>query len=368
MRLRAAEHGMRSQPLLRFLHWLYRAEPVFSRAGQIYPIAVFPASLETTIDNLLAQPLDRAIPDDDLVQSAEFRELLARAGRRLNDLPTFTMRALAVAPDAIRLHCGMGSYFRMLDTCDALEFEALSQASQLTGNDEDAFGRFADLLPLRRELHRRVARPVRDGAHRSAALGISVLVAFRHGDGFGLILRRRSAQVATGAGLLHLVPTFMFQPMTADVAAEFSIRHNIFREYLEELFGLPDAGGTQKAIYSDPRLIFLHDLLTRGEAALQLTGIAVGLLNLRVEICTLLLIRSEAWHTRHLGAQRQPADALRFSDEVADPAGEAFIPIAFDGAMSDDELLHRAGVTADRTVPGGAGAFWLGIDRLRAVL
>ncbi|HKD76482.1 MAG TPA: hypothetical protein VKB76_13350, partial [Ktedonobacterales bacterium] len=163
--------------------------------------------------------------------------------------------------------------------------------------------------------------------------------------------------------------SFMFQPATAHVTQEFSIRHNIEREYLEELFSLPESAGDEKDwryFYDDARLHYLRDLLARGDAELRLTGISVSLLSLRPDICALLLIRSEDWHRRHIGDPPTPHDAIHLNLEyTAGDSAASSSALFFDLADDDAALIRRGGITADQVVPAGAGAFWLGVDALR---
>ena len=201
------------------------------------------------------------------------------------------------------------------------------------------------------------------------ALAISVLVAYQHDGKTELLLRRRSMSVATHPGMLHVVPSFMFQPTTPQVAEEFTLTHHIFREYLEELFSRPEAAHDEtdwRYFYADPRLLYLRELLASGGAELHLTGIEVPLLNLRQEICAVLLIRSEEWYERHIHHPRAPQDALRINPEYAQDSGAT--PVLFDAAASDSDMLQRGNVTSDRIAPAGAGAFWLGIDLLRRII
>ena len=47
--------------------------------------------------------------------------------------------------------------------------------------------------------------------------------------------------------------------------------------------------------YEDPNLKYLIDLENKGDARFFFTGVALNLLNLRPEICTLLLITNDEW-------------------------------------------------------------------------
>lgn len=377
--LRKAQESFRDGRIFRFLQWKYQGEQILERCGYTYPVAIYqaPEIQKGDIDSILGS-LHRNIPldDDFVVFDAKYRSLVSSLELLLEspilDRLTYTMRAL-VTDGKLRLECELGSYFRALDTCDTLEWEILSNATQLAGEDESAFRAFDAKLPLRRNLHDTVTNPVADGTGRSAAIGISTLIAFNDGSRFQLLIRRRSRRgVAVHAGLLHVIPSFMFQPATVNIPEEFSVQHNIFREYLEELFSRPepeDTEGDYRYFYGDPRLKYLRALISAGEARLLLTGVAVNLLNLRPEICTLLLIRSPEWYEK---GSDDPTLQWHFNEEFANILNLPNRPEELVGrvplSQKDIELLQSGFVYPSRTVPAGAAAFWLGIDTLRSIL
>ncbi len=149
--------------------------------------------------------------------------------------PVFAMQRLHTGP-GLRLDCRPGWYFDSLATCERPEIE----------------GRHARIVPpVRRSL---------DGAGRTAAVGISTVVAWPSDSGWlALAAPMRARAVAGRGGLLHVAPSGMFAP-------PYSVIANVRRE-LEEELGLPlDA------------------------ARLRLAGIAIHRLNQRPEICTLLTL------------------------------------------------------------------------------
>jgi hypothetical protein len=156
-----------------------------------------------------------------------------------------------VTKGTLRIDCGIGTYFDALDSCDSLEWEILSHTPGLKRSDERAFRRFDLGLQHRRDLHYLVQDPIRSGAYRSVAVAVSTLVAYETSDSIRLMIKHRSSRgVAVHSDLTHVIPSFMFQPATGDLLREYSIRHNIYREYLEELFDRPEPEpGALSAIY-----------------------------------------------------------------------------------------------------------------------
>jgi hypothetical protein len=228
--------------LYRFLRWKYQDEPILERGQHVYPVAAY-AAPEAQIrrpDSILLtfQP---ETEDEGLVADATYRTMRQEAGSKLEDLPTFTMQELLIQPTQLGITCAVGTYFQALDTCDALEWELLSQITTLRGSDESAYRQFDRQLSLRWALHSQVAHPVRLGAYRSAALAVSALLVYTREGRLHLVLQRRPASsAAVHANQWHVIPSGMFQPFTRYLMEEFSLIHTIYREYLEELFDYPE--------------------------------------------------------------------------------------------------------------------------------
>jgi len=154
---------------------------------------------------------------------------------------------------------------------------------------------------------------------------------------------------------------------------EFSIRHNIRREFAEELFRLEAPKADEPIWFEQTAPVRdLDRMLAAGEAELWVTGVVVNVLTLRPEICALLLIADERWYSRSV----DPASGarLRVNAEFATPEELSRVPadqpgpgknVRFSPEMSDDELLARSFMSPNNSVPVGAAAFWLGIDVLR---
>ncbi len=148
----------------------------------------------------------------------------------------YAMRRLRTGP-WLRLDCRTGWYFDSLNTCERLELE----------------GRFRRCPPP--------ARRSLDGSVRTAAIGISTVVAWREGGSWRALAAPMQARaMRERAGLLHVVPSGMFSP-------PYSVIQNVRRELREEL-----------GVDLEPRRLLL-------------AGVALNALNQRPEICTLLLLR-----------------------------------------------------------------------------
>src|SRR5690606_24732133 len=141
------------------------------------------------------------------------------------------------------------------------------------------------------------AHSLKDGRGRSPAIGGVCLVVFKGAAGYQAIISRRTPSHATRPDSYHLVPAFIFQPMSDEMRdGEWSIEHHFYREWLEELFGMRESDSMD--FYQHPALLDLKRMQAAQEAGLYLTGIAYNLLTLRPEICMLLLIHDEGWWQR----------------------------------------------------------------------
>ncbi|MCF6159615.1 MAG: hypothetical protein E3K32_13835 [wastewater metagenome] len=373
-RVLKAQNALGNQNLMQFLKWKYTDEHILERCGEIYPVVVFPAP-----DNQIQSPdsvllsLERNKPGDSALWSgdAKYRELQYLLVGSIQDRLTFTMKQLVTGPQ-LGLKCELGTYFKSLDTCDSLGWEILNEAIRLIGSDVKTFKKFDKQLLLRSLVHKQVRNPVYSGNYRSAAIGISTLIAYKEKDNFFLWLKKRSPKGAVGASLFHVIPSCMFQPVTLYLDEEFSVTHNVYREYLEEIFNKPELEEHEsdwRYFYADARMKYLQHLIDTNEAKLYLSGVAVNLLNLRPEICTVLLIRSEEWYKKYTQHSFNE-ERFHFNGEWAELSTEN--PDLTCGRIpyktTDEEIMKNVPLQVSNMIPSGAAAFWLGIDVLRQVL
>lgn len=375
--IRQAQKSRENPLLYEFLKWKYEDYPVLERCGNIYPVVVFPAPKHQRYDlnSVLVDPLMKRNgpkPESFVSRDLSFRVLKERAGIPIENRLTYTMVQLNTQ-DTLQLSCALGYYYDTLDTCQSLEWEILSCCDKLNMHDKDSFNRFDSQLELRKALHGKVDNPIIDGSSRSAAIGISTLVAYNDNGEIKLWLKRRSKRgVAVHSGFVHVIPSFMFQPVTMEVDKEFKIPHNIFREYLEEIFDKHEPRMGEEEVhnyfYTDPRLEYLHILLGRQEAELLFTGIAIDLLNLRPEICTILWIKTSDWfnhHSRSANNNRFKVNLEFMGGYDEQDASQWVTPVSF--SHSDSEILQNEYLLPSHITPPGAAAFWLGLEQLREI-
>jgi len=335
-----------------YLARLYQRQP-FVRHGMAHPVTVFYPSESQThdVDSLLDPWLPTPEERDFAVYDYSYLHDLQNSKPGLYNGSTFTLKRIRQNP--LKLRGQIGGYYDMLATCAALERELRDAAE--TG-----------LLraPARATYHRYVAPQdaLLHGDKRSAAIGIGTLTVFNDGKTYRAILARRSDATAFDSNMFHVLPAMMFQPTTADFAdpREWSVKHQILREVLEELFGLPEVihPGRWDFFYDHPALQYLLRLLESGKALLYTTGIILNLLTLRPEISTLLLIHDPAWYAR-VSAADSDMPFVTADETLGDSVVMA--PIA-----TDEDFLSYFPPDLHLSMPAQATAtLWLGIDQAR---
>lgn len=331
---------------------LYQCQP-FVRRGITHPVVVLHPSDSQVydIDSLLDPWLPAPETRDFAVYDYSYLQDLQNSKPALYNGATFTLKRIQKNP--LKLRGQTGHYFDMLATCAAFEREL---------DDAAAAGMLR--TPARATYHRQAtpADALIYGDGRSAAIGIGALTVFNDGHEYRAILARRSQATAFDSNMFHVLPAMMFGPTTNDFSdqREWSVKHQILREVLEELFGMPEEFSPQRwdFFYDHPALQYLLNLLERGKAQLCATGIILNLLTLRPEISALLLIHDPAWYARVAAADSDMPFVT--ADETLSGS------VVMASISSDDGFLSRFPPNLHLSMPAQATAtMWLGIDRAR---
>ncbi len=355
-KFRHAKLGRQSPLLADVLSELY---PTFERpwADRRYPVILFrvPESQITKPESILGSLADEVVvPDRSLRQAGdEYLDDLRTVGHSLiTNNGTYVLKAMN-ANEIVNLDCAHGTYFDALATCDLLEWELLSTLGKTKAR---SVASVVNQLKWRSYVHYLSHEPTTCPIGRSAAIAVSTTILFRRTNDYAVLVQRRSDKgVAVHGDFLHVAPSFMFQPVVGEWTKEYSVVHNIYREYLEELFSVKEASVAPSVMavdyfYGNPNLKFLRSLIDAGDAVLLLTGLAVNLLNLRPEICTLLHISSPKWYEKHSrgidGLSRlQLNEEFQATDLGAKPLG----------------WVKKGCPLPEETVPPGAAAMYLAV-------
>lgn len=366
--LGVATLGRNHPRLFEVLKTLYDNHDFLGFGGINFPVIriPLPASQIVQPESILGSLSSdrRAHVDHDLSDAGkQYLKLLSEVGRPLMDLPTYCLKSL-VFGDELKVNCVLGNYFDALVSCDILEWEVLTEIVRLKATS-DLTDFIERNLKLRTYVHQlsKFEDPVLTSRGRSAALSISTLVVFNRGDEYCVLIGERSnSGVAVHGDLYHVAPSGMFQPTVGDFAGEFSILHSFFREYMEELFGLAEAQTPPAAIshdyfYDDANLRFLREMIAANEAQMFLTGFVVNALNLRPEICTMLVIRTPEWFEIHKKG-RGAISRIELNEEWKTPNEKAagkpnVVPV---------KELGSFGLDFGNVVPPGAAAIILGLE------
>ena len=338
-----------------YLQHLYQCQP-YTRAGIEHPVTVYyPATGQIhDVDSLLDATPPTAEARDFAVYDYSYLHDLQNSKPGLYNGRTFTLKSIREKP--LKLRGALGCYYDMLATCAALEREL-----------RDAVAEGWMRAPARATYHRGVQPPeaLRRGLKRSAAIGIGTLTVFNDAGQYKALLARRSAATAFDSGLYHVLPAMMFEPTTAGFRdpREWSVKHQVLREVLEELFAMPEQRSPARwdFFYDHPALGYLLSLLESGAAQLCASGIILNLLTLRPEISALLLIHDPAWYRRVTAPD---------SDMPLMTAEETLSGSVIAAPIQDDEaFLSHFPADLHLMMPAQATAtLWLGIDLARQLI
>jgi hypothetical protein len=354
-----------------FLANLYSDLPILTGDSGPFPVGVLEidpargAAPDLLLGSLNSTPASTVVHRPDLV------EALSRQGAKLWDGITFGLTQVELTKEGAveRIDGHLTRYFSTVASADYLELEALFAFSKKEGQ------LVLEDLPARKSALSGFVSPLEcllRGGGVDGSLAVSTLVVYRREGGFWAIADVRSNEVAVQKDLYHVVPSFMFQPVVSagdQTHAEWSITHNVFREYLEELFSVPEVEplGSRPLsptyFYSHPNLVLLRTLLDAGGASLVNTGVAFNLLNHRCEVCTLLLIEDEEWYSRQERAdfsQSSPLVYLQLNNEYWQTRAQEPAQPCLTSMPVEDKRWRRV-LQPYNIVPPGAAALYLGI-------
>ena len=367
-----------------FLEWFYkpRGYPLLERMNPItgdrmrYPVTViYPSAGQDSDPATILGKLNPVKVEERQGQKSPFiatddwawyQKIALRPDNYHDDGVKYVMQSINRNP--LKISGALGWYFDVLRTCDSLEREILDYFGQNDPLPAD-YEMVVEQLSLRNKLHLSVDDPIVSGRGRSAALAMSVLVVYQHDGHYYCLLERRSAKTAVHSSLYHVVPSFMFGPESGSWQSEWNIWHQFQREFLEEVLGYAEAGvpATDSELpydwfYDTPELRKLAELIREGDARFFITGIAVNLLNLRPEICAVLLIDSQEWI---MGTR------ISYNWEFAhlsDASSKKSERVLFVPVNDDHGIFKKVDFVPSSVVPPGGAALWLGVDKVRSLL
>lgn len=322
---------------------------LYERKSIRHPIVNYKVSPEqaSDVNSVIGHLNGTFINKDDLAfYNYAYLHSLQNSGRNLFNGTTYALTRLRTNP--LRIDAAPGKYFDMLATCIALEDELMAVMEQ---------GLIR--LPMRSQYHRTydAKKSLLSGKGRSATIGAVMLIVFNSAEGYRTIVSQRTGQHATSPDALHLLPAFILQPMNDNqMQEEWSLKHHLYREYLEELVGMEEGNS---AISDHPALHDLQAMEADGRATIQLTGVSINLLTLRAEISTVLVIHDASWwQSLQSGKNGYRLNTPETQNQLH------LIPIDTD----ESALAHLPDNYYLNMVPQAIPALWDGIDTARLLI
>jgi hypothetical protein len=363
-RARFAQTAFRHPLLYHYLEWKYKPYKLFQYGSHKYPIIFFPIDDARTKEpnSVLVTPLISEATHEIVTENRVVYDLLYDLiGLKERDNQTYMLKDFN--PESRTLTCWVERFSQSLKSSHSLEWELLGTVAkypELTPEELD------ERLKLRKALHSIVSDPIVSGDGRAAAVATSILLLCSRGSDCVFWLKQRGTlSIPINVDQLHVIPGGMFQAASGFLDEEFDVIHNFKREYLEELFSRPDPSGTEAVpdyFYSELPLLYLQELFDRGQANLELLGIAVDLLNLRPEICMMLTIGTPEWVKKHGRDARDDKMKFRINSEFLPTLNDNYARTFVFPIPSD-----RVGeLSPDKIAPPAAVCLWAAQERLLA--
>jgi hypothetical protein len=311
-------------------------------------------------------------------ENSEFVRLQRRLGRVIEDNTTFEATKIDVTASHAELTGGLTTYGSCLSSQDALEWELLSKMSELLREGApypSEWTKLDELLKKRSTIESLSNQYLLNNAGRYNAIGISTLIVYKDKCGeYKVLLGKRGEQTGAHPGLFHVIPSCMFQPELGHPDVEWNVLHSVFKEYGEELFNKKlDRNALDPCYFykcwppppTDRCVANLREALEQGKAEFVLTGLVINVLNLRPEICALLLVKDSSWWSEQWSQMRTNWEYVN-PQEVYDMYGYKSTELSLDNI--EEEYVKYFGYTAGMWVPPGLAALWLGVDAARAMI
>jgi hypothetical protein len=215
-----------------------------------------------------------------------------------------TFHLVKIEDNPFKLEFRSSDYFSYLSLCESRTDELVMKSYFLRnkkGSDK--------ILSLENELilRNRTARifdTSGDLGHHFWKLGIIALTVFKSNGEYYIPISKRSNFLAEFPGRYSLVPAGVFQPLgSVNQNLEFKLSHTVFREYMEEFFGLEklisrNQNLPTKWFYNREELKPIIESINRGESFLYYTGFGIDALAFKPEMTCLLFINDEGYFRR----------------------------------------------------------------------
>jgi hypothetical protein len=280
-----------------------------------YAAIALPLTEPVRLENLL-EAIGSNAPEkyQEFSKTAENRQALMRkwreggtAARRIvGDEEGFNYHLLAIrvknesGPPRLALDVGVATYGQIVRTCDALINEfALYAYITRSRRPRMRTKTFLHCLPWRRKIHEQEKTPediFLSPRERAAGLGIAVATVLAEEGDYVVALGMRSHEVGTYPDCLHVIPAGMCNTRDSNedrgtkrsTVPDWFVRTTMRSEFQEEWYSdkdLEEGRITHWRPYVDENW---EERI--GDKPIMLTGFAYDLLNLRPEICGVVVV------------------------------------------------------------------------------
>lgn len=217
-------------------------------------------------------------------------------GKIVNDNPTF--RLMDFSHNG-KLNIGIGSYESTISTADKNYFDLIRYFPDKKYIGSVFSYKYNKNVKKWLDSIEKIIK-YNNFSHYTASIGCSVLTVMPSSDGeYKYLIKRNSLKKSSSASEKHVIPSFMFQPVSTEwheQEKEIDLNLSVLREYGEEIIGLPEleeastVDTLKNYIRSNDLLKILSDQIENGNAYLVVTGLTLDIFRLRPEITFVLVI------------------------------------------------------------------------------
>ena len=229
-------------------------------------------------------------------------------GKTLYDKPTFTISSIAGS----QITAGIGSYYSTISTSDIHYFRLVSILGK------DSFTSIENLSKKEKKdinswinLLKTIIFEKRFTDYH-ASIGMSVFTLVKDSNkNYMYLIKSNSSKKSSSAFERHVIPSFMFQPLTSTADSqkqELSPYINVKRETGEELLNMEELEKSNQEITFETLKIFFKEeqtlvdafnLVKKNECPLEQTGFMIDIFRMRPEL-TYCLIFTKAFSERDI--------------------------------------------------------------------
>lgn len=363
--------------LINFIYTLYKpyveelGGTLLERGCLKYPAAFFPAGTALLHDMLPKTNVftseNHTINIESLMRDTTHRlARLARNGEEEQEDSesgwNLSMTSMSMDAGYPVLELRLANYNQIVDSSDSMIYEIRRVFSE-----QPAESIALSNLPLRSRVHEREGNPLSSARHRATGIGIAAPLCFYrpHNNTLATIIEKRSDRVGTYQRALHVIPAGMLGWRFIDRKAPHTrtddpsygyekgdVELGMLVEYVEELFGRDlEAPETSDRLQtrSHERI---QTLMNTCQAEIIPTGVCIDLLNLRPEICAVILVCDPRWWQ-----EEYPQVKLNWESLDHDKPNRQHNIVSLAPTNELPDILRP-----EITLPSGAGAFWYASD------